>query len=56
MELVGVSLDLEESIAASRHAPMIVEMLGGATMEHVFATPSTLALTVKFTKRMSTFQ
>jgi len=56
MELVGVNQDLEELIVVLKLVQMIVEMLDGATMEHVFAILNMQELTAKFIKRMFTFQ
>merc|ERR1712048_115128 len=51
MELVGANQDLEERIAVSRLAPMIVETLVGATTELVCAILNMLELIAKFTRR-----
>lgn len=49
MSLVSV-----EKIAVLKLAPTIVEMLVGATTEHVSVIPNTQGLTAKFIKKMST--
>jgi len=56
MELVGVNLVMEELIAVSKLVQTTVEMLDGATMEHVFAIPNMQELIAKFIKKMFTFQ
>jgi len=56
MEHAGVNQDSVDPIAVLRPAPTTVVMLGGATMEPVFATLNTLEQTARSIKKTSIFQ
>jgi len=56
MELVGVNQVLEELIAVLKLVQMIVVMLVGVIMEHVFVIQNMQELIAKFIKRTLTFQ